>query len=193
MECLYFLWSNPLVFVFLTVSERLTLTLKVRYRLACKVLFMRSLEVVVFMTKRLLTVTLGGMLLPLLSSANRQLAQGRPITMAANYGSLPMSFEPNRGQFDTRFAFGARAFNYSLLLSSKAVMTKFSTTASNSETLEMTLLGANDSARLYGADRCREYRITTQATVTIGLLTCLHMKKSKSRMCMPPEMSMPQE
>jgi len=93
------------------------------------------------------------MLLFLLSSANRQLAQGRPITIAANYGSLPMSFEPNRGQFDRRFAFGARGFNYSLLLNSKAVMTKFRTTASNSETLEMTLLGANDSARLYGADQ----------------------------------------
>jgi hypothetical protein len=72
--------------------------------------------------------------------------------MAANYGGLPMSFEPNRGQFDSRFAFGARGFNYSLLLNSKAVMTKFRTTASNSETLEMTLLGANDSARLHGAD-----------------------------------------
>jgi hypothetical protein len=72
--------------------------------------------------------------------------------MAAKYGSLPTSFEPNRGQFDRRFDFGARGFNYSLLLSSKVVMTTFRTTASNSETLEMTLLGANDSARLRGAD-----------------------------------------
>src|SRR5215475_779114 len=105
------------------------------------------------MTNRLPTVALGGMLLLQKDTANRQLAQDRPITIAANYGSLPMSFEPNRGQFDRRFDFGARGFNYSLLLSSKTVMTKFRTTASNSETLEMTLLGANDSARIHGADR----------------------------------------
>src|SRR5215475_2175951 len=47
VECIYFLWRNVPVFVFLTISKRLTLTLKSRYGLACKVLFMRSLEVVV--------------------------------------------------------------------------------------------------------------------------------------------------
>src|SRR5262249_32262368 len=64
----------------------------------------------------------------------------------------PMSFEPNRGQFDRRFVFGALGFNYSLLLNSTTVTTKFRTIASDSETLEMTLLGANDSAPLHGAD-----------------------------------------
>jgi hypothetical protein len=102
------------------------------------------------MRNRLLTVTLGGTLLLLLSSANRQLAQSQSTSIAANYGNLPMSFEPNKGQFDRRFFFGARGFNYSLLLNSTTVTTKFRTSASNSETLEMTLLGANDSARLNG-------------------------------------------
>ncbi|HEY2384666.1 MAG TPA: SBBP repeat-containing protein [Terriglobia bacterium] len=64
-----------------------------------------------------------------------------------------MSFEPNRGQFDRRFEFGARRFGYSLLVNSTTVELKFRTPGSSAHTtLEMVLHGANPGAGVRGTD-----------------------------------------
>src|SRR5262249_45851546 len=35
-------------------------------------------------------------------------ATERTVNIASEYGKLPLSFEPNRGQFDSRYTFGSQ-------------------------------------------------------------------------------------
>src|SRR6185436_4326514 len=40
----------------------------------------------------------------------------RLVSSVPEYGQLPMSFEPNKGQFDRQFQFGSEGIGYALLL-----------------------------------------------------------------------------
>jgi hypothetical protein len=69
----------------------------------------------------------------------------RPVSISQEYGNLPMSFEPNRGQFDPDFQFGSRGLNSSLLVNPTGLTVKF-----RSATLNMKLRGANTHAPVRG-------------------------------------------
>ena len=72
-----------------------------------------------------LCLTVFGLLVPLpkarrLSSRESALASYR----LQQYGNLPISFEPNRRQFDPEFGFLGRGANYELLLKPDAAVLK---------------------------------------------------------------------
>ncbi len=68
------------------------------------------------------------------------------------YGRLPISFEPNRRQFDSRFQFLARSANTALLLRPDAAVLKMSRGAEK-RSIEMRILGANAGAVMRGVDK----------------------------------------
>ena len=48
----------------------------------------------------------------------------RPVNIEA-YGNLPMSFEPNRGQFEPQFKFGSKQGAYAVLLKATGATFRF--------------------------------------------------------------------
>src|SRR5215831_14258770 len=48
-----------------------------------------------------------------------------PVSIAAGYGNLPLSFEPNRGQFEPLFKFGSERAGYALLVDPTGATLKF--------------------------------------------------------------------
>jgi hypothetical protein len=65
------------------------------------------------------------------------------------YGLLPMSFEPNHGQFDASFKFTSRGPGYRLLLNPTTAQLKFSPSA----TLKIKMRGGNLHARISGTGK----------------------------------------
>lgn len=69
-------------------------------------------------------------------------------TLASAYGRLPLSFAPNRGQFDRRALFSAHGRGYTLYLSKSSLLLALSSEKGHSGALSLSLLGASPSARL---------------------------------------------
>jgi hypothetical protein len=57
------------------------------------------------------------LLIAVFASAQNPSTSALPYITAANYGKLPLSFEPNQGQTDTRVQFVARGAGYTIFLS----------------------------------------------------------------------------
>src|ERR1039458_3590789 len=49
-------------------------------------------------------------------------APSQPLHQAANYGNLPLAFEPNRGQTDPQVKFLARGKGYTLFVTAQGVV-----------------------------------------------------------------------
>ena len=74
-----------------------------------------------------------------------------PASATANYGQLPISFEPNRGQFEAQFGFASMGPGYSLFVNSAGVTLKLrNTNTSKSVNREMRFTGSNGKAPLRG-------------------------------------------
>ncbi len=75
------------------------------------------------------------------------------------YGELPLSFEPNQGQFDTAVRFGSRGAGYGLFLTGSAAVMVFPGRGARAGgtrapvVLRMTLPGATPSSEWEGIDR----------------------------------------
>jgi hypothetical protein len=65
------------------------------------------------------------------------------------YGNLPLSFEANSGQFDSKVKFASRCSNYNLFLSSDEALITYNSSGSN---FKMRLDGANPKPRIVGVD-----------------------------------------
>jgi hypothetical protein len=74
-------------------------------------------------------------------------ATERTVNIASEYGKLPLSFEPNRGQFDSRYTFGSQGPGYALLLEPTSATLRLQTT-----TFTLKLRGTNPRASLRGAE-----------------------------------------
>lgn len=74
---------------------------------------------------------------------------GGSIVPAPRYGSLPLRFEANQGQFDTHALFLLRGPGYKLFLTSNG----FVLAPTSGEPIRMTFEGAASSARVIGVDR----------------------------------------
>ena len=72
---------------------------------------------------------------------------------SAQYGRLPLSFEPNRGQFEHEFNFGSQGFSHSLRVNPTSLLLKFRNTSGTPARLEIKMVGANPSAKIQGDDR----------------------------------------
>jgi len=77
-----------------------------------------------------------------------------PAQVSAAYGSLPLSFELNRGQTDSRVHFLSRGNGYNLFLTpNEAVLSLHQPTASTRPAVvRMSLVGANHSPQVRGVD-----------------------------------------
>jgi len=70
------------------------------------------------------------------------------------YGRLPLSFEPNRGQFDSTFEFASQGSGHSIFLSPTTAEIRFRQTESaKAVALKITLKGAASTAAVHGADQ----------------------------------------
>jgi len=59
------------------------------------------------------------------STATQEAAPARKVHLAANYGKLPLSFEANQGQTDSRVKFLSRGRGYSLFLTGDEAVLSF--------------------------------------------------------------------
>ena len=75
-----------------------------------------------------------------------------PATVKADYGKLPLSFEPNLGQTDTRVKFLARGSGYGLFLTANEAVLRLrnDSNARQSAGLRMKLEGANADPKVVG-------------------------------------------
>src|SRR5438270_7403573 len=101
-------------------------------------------------------------------STTSQAAQSDPVAasptsqtvLLANYGQIPLSFEPNRGQTDSRVKFLSRGPGYMLFLTSDEAVLKLEappsidrrgavaqTMAAAPDTFHMKLVGANPNSK----------------------------------------------
>jgi hypothetical protein len=77
-----------------------------------------------------------------------------PVGIEQQYAKLPMSFEPNKGQFDSGFAFGSRGRGYALFLKpASATLMLRTVSESKPSTLTLRFLKSNERAELRGAQR----------------------------------------
>ena len=111
------------------------------------------------MKPRLATVALIGLcMLPLGSAPAHSSAQPEArssatnsLKMASDYGNLPISFQPNRGQFEADTTFGSRGFGYALSINSTGLRLQLRDGAeAKAATVEMKLLGANPDSHVRG-------------------------------------------
>jgi uncharacterized protein (TIGR03437 family) len=79
-------------------------------------------------------------------------AQAPSPQVAASYGKLPLSFEPNRGQTDRRVQFVSRGAGYTIFLSPASVTFALERTA-ESAVVRMDLLGANSRLAIEAEDK----------------------------------------
>src|SRR5712692_5411890 len=97
------------------------------------------------------------------SSANANLAASRAAVspaaaqINAAYGSLPLSFEANRGQTDTRVQFLSRGNGYNLFLTPREAVLSLTPPAAapvnaKSAVVRMRLVGANPSPKVTGTE-----------------------------------------
>jgi hypothetical protein len=75
-----------------------------------------------------------------------------PTTIASKYGHIPLSFQPNRGQFRSQFPFGSEGLGYSLFIDSTNASLRLRSSASNAITVDLKLVGANEDAVVKGAE-----------------------------------------
>jgi hypothetical protein len=75
-----------------------------------------------------------------------------PTTIKGDYGNLPLSFEPNKGQTDSAVKFLARTSGYALFLTSDKVVFRFQNkhNSSDSSVLRMSLKDANRNPLISG-------------------------------------------
>jgi hypothetical protein len=71
-------------------------------------------------------------------------------TVDQKYGKLPLSFEPNRGQFSPDIQFAARGHGYSISLSDKSAIIALRTAPGREAQLTMSLINANKPASMQG-------------------------------------------
>ena len=98
-----------------------------------------------------------GMALAVLLGADYAMADNaQPVAKAQvqeTYGKLPLSFEANRGQTDSRVKFLNRGRGYTLFLTpSEAVMALRHPTKSQQTALRIRLMGVNSASSLVGAE-----------------------------------------
>ena len=87
------------------------------------------------------------------TGAGRKLPDAQRMeTVEHNYGRLPLAFETNAGQFDSRVRFAARGRNYTVRLSPAEVEFDLETAASRSARLGMRFAGASASTVIAGLD-----------------------------------------
>ena len=78
----------------------------------------------------------------------------RTVTAEKAFGSLPMSFEVNKGQFDPQFKFVSYGTHYALLVNSTGATLKLRNTGVlQSAAVRMNLVGANPSATVTGVEQ----------------------------------------
>src|SRR5207302_10860546 len=65
------------------------------------------------------------------------------------YGNLPLSFEPNRHQFNQEFDFLGRGPNYSLLLKPDAALLKMSGAREGDNSVQFRFRGGNAGAKMH--------------------------------------------
>jgi hypothetical protein len=75
-----------------------------------------------------------------------------PTTIKSDYGNLPLSFEPNKGQTDSVVKFLARSSGYALFLTSDEAVFRFQNkhNSSDSSVLRMSLKDANRNPQVTG-------------------------------------------
>ncbi len=78
---------------------------------------------------------------------------GERSRAAADYGSLPLSFEANNGRTDRRADFISRGSGYSLFLTGEGAVLDLETPDGGAHVLRMGLAGADRSAPVAGIDR----------------------------------------
>jgi glucose/arabinose dehydrogenase len=92
----------------------------------------------------------------LYSSEQRTLVQRqeRSVTATERYGKLPLSFEPNQGQFDRQFAFASIGADHAIFLEPSRITLKLRTgTRSQLTALAVNFRGAKKTASIRGADK----------------------------------------
>lgn len=72
--------------------------------------------------------------------------------LVKTYGRLPLSFEENHGQADSRVKFLSRGSGYGLSLTTDGAVLALPNATGSAASLRMRLLGANASANLVGLD-----------------------------------------
>jgi hypothetical protein len=86
---------------------------------------------------------------------------GTQAKVNVDFGKVPLSFEANRGQTDARVDYLSRGKGYTLLLTRDQAVLRLKDGAP----LRMKLLGASGQAGASGWTNCREWRITSAATI----------------------------
>jgi uncharacterized repeat protein (TIGR01451 family) len=81
----------------------------------------------------------------------RSMAQRQQIQAA--YDNLPLVFEPNRGQTDSKVKFLARGNGYGLFLTADQAVLKIRSSAGHSFAISMALAGANKAVDVVGTDQ----------------------------------------
>ena len=94
------------------------------------------------------------LLIAVFASAQNPSTSALPYITAANYGKLPLSFEPNQGQTDTRVQFVARGAGYTIFLSPASATFALrrntdGASAAHSAVVRMDLLGANAETAMH--------------------------------------------
>src|SRR5579864_796097 len=104
----------------------------------------------------LLVLLIGGFFLLRLDLAGLHGNAGasRPVNVQAEFGRLPLAFEPNQGQTDARVKFQAHGNGYGLYLTqAEAVLVLTGRQKNKADALSMRLIGASQSARLTGVSQ----------------------------------------
>jgi hypothetical protein len=113
------------------------------------------------MHNRIPTVVLIGLLvLPLAFTTAHSFTRHETVSSTINtvklvqdYGKLPMSFQPNKGQFEGDAKFASRGLGYSLSIHATGLRLKFRDgSASHANRFEMRLVGANPDAQVRGTN-----------------------------------------
>jgi hypothetical protein len=89
-----------------------------------------------------------------LTSAAKTVRRSPPVNadlkVSREYGNLPLSFEPNHGQSDSRVKFLSRGAGHSLYLTSTEAWLSLRKSQDATQMLRMTVVGGNRSAKLSG-------------------------------------------
>ena len=81
------------------------------------------------------------------------LSAATKVTVAVDYGKLPLIFEPNQGQTDAPVKFLSRGRGYSLFLTESEAVLSLRGAGGKSHTLRVKLLGAEAEPKMTGLDR----------------------------------------
>jgi hypothetical protein len=95
---------------------------------------------------------------PLATSATKP-----ALGVEKSYGNLPLNFEPNHGQADSRVKFMSRGSGYALFLSATDAWLALNGNAETASMMRMTVVGANRKATVSG-----EKQLTAKSNYLIG-------------------------